>query len=176
MRRLTLWAVALLLLSASQSSATAAWSRYVHPRLGFSFVYPADWVIGPNVSGVEVMVLSPAPATPSGVRLNVNVTSESVPTGGSVQKYEDANELQLRQLFQGYRRLRTDQTTVGQYAARLRHFTWRRNDGLDLYQIQLVTVANTQGYVVTGTTWASSPNLETDIQLLTSILVGFRPR
>jgi hypothetical protein len=175
-RRLTFLIIALLLLQSGQSSATAAWSKYVHPALGFSLTYPASWILGPKASGVEVVVLGPSQASPSGVRLNVNVTSESLPPGVSVAQYEDASESQLKLLFQGYRRLRTDSTKVGKYPARLRYYTWRRNDGLDLYQIQLVTIAGTQGYVVTGTTAASSANLETEVQLLASILVSFRPK
>jgi hypothetical protein len=176
-RRWTFWIITLLLLlNSGQSSATAEWSRYVHPRLGFSLTYPAGWIVGPRTSGIEVMVLSPSPVSPGGVRLNVNVTSESLPPGVSLAQYEDANESQLKLLFHEYRRLRTDSTKVGEYGARLRYFTWRRNDGLELYQIQLVTIAGTHGYVVTGTTAASSANLQGEVQLLASILVGFRPR
>jgi hypothetical protein len=175
-KRLTFWIVALLLLQGGQISNAGAWSRFVHPTLGFSLTYPADWVIGPKASGIEVIVLSSSQASPGGVRLNVNVTSESLPPGVSVAEYEEASESQLKLLFQGYRRLRTDNTKVGKYPARLRYYTWRRNDGVDLYQIQLVTIARTQGYVVTGTTAASSATLETDVQLLASILVSFRPK
>lgn len=177
-RRTSAWIVAALMsvLVAASVHAASAWLRYVHPRLGFSLTYPAGWVIGPKVSEIEVMVLGPGPVIAGGVRLNANVTSESLPPGVSVAEYEEANESQLRLLFQDYRRLRTDRTKVGGYVATLRYFTWRRNDGVELYQIQLVTVAGTQGYVVTGTTAASSPNLQAELQLLTSILVGFRPR
>jgi len=173
------WIVAALitaLLAVGSVSTASAWLRYVHPRLGFSLTYPAGWVIGPKVSGIEVMVLGPGPVIAGGVRVNANVTSESLPPGVSVAEYEEANESQLRLLFQDYRRLRTDRTKVGEYVATLRYFTWRRNDGVELYQIQLVTVAGTQGYVVTGTTAASSSNLQAEVQLLTSILVGFRPK
>jgi len=60
--------------------------------------------------------------------------------------------------------------------ARLCYFTWTRNDGVELYQLQLVTIAGTNGYVVTGTTAASSPNLQSEVQLLATILAGFRPK
>lgn len=114
------WIVAALmtaLLAVGPVSAASAWLRYVHPRLGFSLTYPAGWVIGPKVSGIEVMVLGPGPVIAGGVRLNANVTSESLPPGVSVAEYEEANESQLRLLFQDYRRLRTDRTKVGEYVA-----------------------------------------------------------
>lgn len=165
-----------VLLAAGQSSAAPAWQKFVHPKLGFSFTYPFGWVIAPPMSGIDVMVIGPEPAGVSSVRVNVNVTSEGLPTGVSVEQFEDANEAQLRLLFQGYRRLRTDRTHVGEHAALLRYFTWRRNDGVELYQLQLVTVAGTQGYVVTGTTATSSMKLQDEAHLLSIILASFRPR
>lgn len=165
-----------VLLAAGPSSAAAAWLKFVHPKLGFSFSYPSGWVIAPPIHGIEVMVIGPEPAGVSGVRLNVNVTSEALPPGVSVDAYETANESQLQLLFHGYKRLRTDRTKAGGHAALLRYFTWKRNDGVELYQMQLVTVSDAQGYVVTGTTATSSAKLADDAQLLASILASFRPR
>jgi hypothetical protein len=172
------WIVAALMtaLLAGSVHAASAWVQYVHPRLGFLLTYPADWVIGPKLSGLEVMVLGPSPVSNGGVRLNVNVVSETLPPGVTIKQYEEANESQLHLLFHGYKRLRTDRTKVGGYVAWLRYFTWTRNDGVELYQMQLVTIAGTNGYVVTGTTAASSPNLQSEVQLLATILAGFRPR
>ncbi len=165
-----------VLLAAGQSSTAAAWLRYVHPKLGFSFSYPSGWVIAPRISGIEAMVVGPEPSGVSGLRLNVNVTTEPLPPGVSVEEFEEASDSQLRLLFQGYRRLRVDRTKLGSDEALLRYFTWKRNDGVELYQMQLVTVASTQGYVVTGTTATSSSRLQDEAQLLVSILASFRPR
>jgi len=177
-RRTSAWIVAALMtvLVAASVHAASAWLQYIHPRLGFSLTYPAGWIVGPKTSGIEVMVLSPSPVSPGGVRLNVNVVSENLPPGVTIEQYVEANESQLRLLFHGYKRLRTDRTKVGEYVARLRYFTWTRNDGVELYQLQLVTIAGTNGYVVTGTTAASSPNLQSEVQLLATILAGFRPK
>lgn len=56
------------------------------------------------------------------------------------------------------------------------YYTWKRNDGVELYQIQLMVVAGGRGYVVTGTTGAASRRLQDEAQLLVGILVTFRPR
>jgi len=65
---------------------------------------------------------------------------------------------------------------ISSYAAVVRYYTWKRNDGVELYQMQLVTVAGSRGYVVTGTTTTASTRLADEAKLLVSILLTFRPK
>src|SRR2546428_6851070 len=65
---------------------------------------------------------------------------------------------------------------ISSYAAVVRYYTWKRNDGVELYQMQLVTVAGRRGYVVTGTTTTASTRLADEANLLVSILLTFRPK
>ncbi len=158
------------------AASAQAWQTYRHPKLGFSLNYPDSWSVTNGPTGVVFMALGPTPSGVQGLRLNVNVTYEEVPTGVSVEEYEAQNETGLGLLFNGYRRLRTDRTMIGAFPAVVRYYTWKRNDGVELYQMQLVTIASTRGYVVTGTTATSSSNLSDDAKLLVSILLTFRPQ
>lgn len=122
------------------------------------------------------MAVGPNPAGVQSLRLNVNVTTEQVPAGITVDQYDAQNESGQGMLFHEYRRLRTDRTQVGGFPATLRYYTWKRNDGVEIYQMQLVTVASARGYVITGTTVSTSARLAEEAKLLVTILLTFRPR
>ncbi|HTE03614.1 MAG TPA: DcrB-related protein [bacterium] len=166
----------LLLALPGTAQATAGWQTYTHPQLGFSLSYPDEWVATNGPSGVVFMVLGPAAAGAQNFRLNVNVTSEELPSGINVEDYEAQNESGLGLLFTGYRRLRSDRLLIGSYPAVVRYYTWKRGDGVELYQLQLVTLAGSRGYVVTGTTTTASTRLADEAKLLVSILLTFRPK
>lgn len=122
------------------------------------------------------MALGPVAASAQNFRLNVNVTYEELPSGMNVENYEAQNEAGLGVLFTGYRRLRSDRLMIGAYPAVVRYYTWKRGDGVELYQMQLVTLAGNRGYVVTGTTTTASSHLADEAKLLVSILLTFRPK
>ena len=166
----------LLLVPPRTALATEGWQTFTHPELGFSLSYPDSWAETKGPSGVVFMALGPAPAGVLGFRMNVNVTHEEIPSGMNVEDYEAQNESGLGLLFAGYRRLRSDRLMISSYAAVVRYYTWKRNDGVELYQIQLVTVAGSRGYVVTGTTTTASTRLADEAKLLVSILLTFRPK
>src|SRR2546430_5583818 len=131
----------LLLATPGTAQATAGWQTYTHPQLGFSLSHPDGWAETNGPSGVAFMALGPAAAGGQSFRLNVNVTSEELPSGMNVEDYEAQNESGLGLLFTGYRRLRTDRLLIGSYPAVVRYYTWKRGDGVELYQLQLVTLA-----------------------------------
>ena len=166
----------LLLALPGTAQATAGWQTYTHPQMGFSLSYPDGWAETNGPSGVAFMALGPAAAGGQSFRLNVNVTSEELPSGINVEDYEAQNESGLGLLFTGYRRLRTDRLLIGSYPAVVRYYTWKRGDGVELYQLQLVTLAGSRGYVVTGTTTTASTRLADEAKLLVSILLTFRPK
>lgn len=177
MARLVAVTVTAVLLGAAAAAAAApGWTTFAHPQLGFTLSYPESWSVTRSISGVVFMAVGPTPAGVDTLRLNVNVTSEEVPSGVTVEQYDAQNESGLGMLFAGYRRLRTDRTAIGDTPAVLRYYTWKRNDGVELYQMQLVTIAANRGYVVTGTTAAASARLPDEVKLLFSILITFRPR
>src|SRR5207247_7150479 len=74
---------ALLLVLPGTAQATAGWQTYTHPQLGFSLSYPDEWVATNGPSGVVFMVLGPVAAGAQNFRLNVNVTSEELPSGST---------------------------------------------------------------------------------------------
>src|SRR5438132_1395933 len=121
----------LLLALPGTAQATAGWQTYTHPQLGFSLSYPDGWAETNGPSGVAFMALGPAAAGGQSFRLNVNVTSEELPSGMNVEDYEAQNESGLGLLFTGYRRLRTDRLLIGSYPAVVRYYTWKRGDCLD---------------------------------------------
>lgn len=170
--------ISAVVLAALGSAALAApgWQTFTHPKLGFSLSYPDSWSVTRGPTGVVFMALGPNPAGVQNLRINVNVGYEEIPAGMTLEEYEAQNESGLGLLFSGYQRLRTDKTVAGDSPAVLRYYTWKRNDGVELYQMQLVTVAGTRGYVVTGTTSTASTRLADEAKLLASIVSTFRPR
>lgn len=166
----------LLLVLPGTARAAEGWQTYTHPQLGFSLSYPDGWAESKGPSGVVFMALGPLAAGGPTLRLNVNVTYEEIPASMNVEDYESQNESGLGMLFAGYRRLRSDRLMIGSYPAVVRYYTWKRGDGVELYQLQLVTLAGTRGYVVTGTTTTASTRLADEAKLLVSILLTFRPK
>lgn len=161
---------------AGAAAAQTTWEKFTHPQHGFSLRYPSDWETDSGKDPLVFLAVGPFVAGMNSFRINVNVVTETVPADLTVERYEALNESQMGLLFQGYRRLRTDRTTAGNVPALLRYFTWRRNDGLELYQMQLNVVSKGRAYVVTGTTSAQSAQLEQEADLLVRILQTFRTR
>jgi hypothetical protein len=177
MRRTVVLLVALGCLASGAVPATGApgWKRFVHPTLKFALSYPASWTVVSQQGAIAVAVVGPQIAGAPGMNLSVNVASEILPKGMTLEQYESATESKIALVFSGYQRLRTDRPQVGARAAVLRYFTWKRNDGLGIYQMQLYMVAGRRAYVVTATTTTSSPSLEQEAALLRSIMLTFNP-
>jgi hypothetical protein len=157
-----------------EAGGAEAWTRFVHPSLGFSLSYPAGWDARSEQGIVGVSLVGPEIPGASGLHINVNVVSETLPQEGNLDLIESIAERQVSLILSGYRRLRSDRTTLGGRPAILRYFTWRRNDGLEIYQMQLFTYAGRRAYVVTGTTLATSPTIEQDAGLLQRVVTTFR--
>jgi hypothetical protein len=169
--------LALLATAAAGTRAAETWPRFVHPSLGFSLSYPAGWEVLPIREGtIGVAILGPEIPGTSGLRLNVNVASEVLPQEGNIEMIEALAERQVSLMLNSYQRLRSDRTTVGGRPAILRYFTWKRNDGLLIYQMQLFTYAGRRAYVVTGTTLATSPTIEREAGILQRVVASFRVR
>ena len=171
----TLTMLALLALGAAGALGAEAWKRFVHPSQGFGLSYPADWAVVSRQGVLGVAVVGPEIAGADGMRLSVSVASETLPREISVDQYESVTESKIALIFNGYQRLRTDRTQVAGRAAILRYFTWKRNDGLGIYQMQLYTLVGRRAYVVTATTTTTSPKLEQDAALLRRIMLTFTP-
>ena len=168
-------AVALVLAVGTAAGAQNAWRTFTHPNYGFSITYPQGWNLTSDEGTLALMVMGPEPAGVASLRLNVNVTTDRVPAGMSVDRFEAMSESRMGLLFNAYQRLRTDRTTIAGRPAILRYYTWKRNDGLELYQMQLYVVAGERGYVVTGTTSTQSSALQREASLLLRIVQTFRP-
>ena len=149
-------AAAVVLTLSGAAAGQASWSTFTHPAFGFSLTYPDGWEVSSEDGPIAFMVIGPQPAGVENLRLNVNVTTDRVPTDMTVDRFEAASESRMGLLFNGYTRLRTDRTTVAGRAAILRYYTWKRNDGLD-------------------TTATQSGQLQRDAQLLLRIIQTFRP-
>lgn len=80
---------------------------------------------------------------------------------------------QVSLTFYNYQHLRSDRTTVVGRPAFLRYFTWKRNDGFLIYQMQLFTCAGRRAHVVTGTTLATSPTIAQEAGILQRIASPF---
>lgn len=168
-------AVCALLAAAAGTHAADAWPRFVHPSLGFSLSYPAGWEVLPVREGtIGVAILGPQIPGTGGLRMNVNVATEVLPQEGNIETIEALAERQVSLILSDYQRLRSDRTTVGGRPAILRYFTWKRNDGLLIYQMQLFTYAGRRAYVVTGTTLATSPAIAQEAAILQRIVASFR--
>lgn len=157
------------------AAATPAWLKFTHPELGFSVSYPEDWILAGRMAGVDFVALGPQVAGVQGMRLNVNITHDVVPSGTSVDVYHAKSEEVLRSTFSAYRPVRAARVTIGTFPAVLRQYTWKRTDGVELYQLQLLTIDTARGYVVTGTTLAGSSHLKGETNALANIMLTFRP-
>lgn len=176
-RRVAFVAVlAIAVASGAVLAAVPAWLKFTHPELGFSVSYPGDWMLAGGVAGVDFVALGPEVAGVRGMRLNVNVTHDPVPAGTSVDVYHTRSEEVLKSTFSGYRPVQAARVNVGTFPAVLRQYTWKRNDGVELYQLQLLTIDRARGYVVTGTTLAVSSHLKGEAKALANIMLTFRPR
>lgn len=172
----TLAIFGLLAIAAAGAHGAEAWKRYVHPTQGFALSYPADWELVSRQGGpIGVAVVGPEIPGTGGMHLSVSVASESLPQEISLDEYESVTESKIALIFNGYQRLRTDRTQVAGRAAILRYFTWKRNDGLGIYQMQLYTLVGRRAYVVTATTTTNSPTLAQDAALLRRIMLTFKP-
>lgn len=165
----------LLFISARGALAASQWQTFTHPDLGFTLSYPDGWSVAKNPTGIVFMAIGPSSAGVPARKMNVNVTYEDVRANTPVEQYDAQNESGLGMLFHGYQRLRTDKTMVDVYPALIRYYIWTAGDGSELYQMQLVTIAGTHAYVVTGTTAKTSTKLADELKLLVSILLTFRP-
>src|SRR5574337_533515 len=165
----------LLLVAATRALAATEWQTFTHPDLGFMLSYPGGWSVTKNPTGIVFMAIGPSSAGVPARKMNVNVTLEEVRANTSVDQYDAQNESELGMHFHGYQRLRTDKTAIGVFPALIRYYTWTNGDGTELYQMQLITIAGTHAYVVTGTTAKGSTKLADELQLLVSILLTFRP-
>lgn len=174
--RQALAAAAIILTLAGSAAAQATWEKFTHPQYGFSLSYPSHWDADSGKDPLVFLAVGPFVSGMNSFRINVNVVTETVPADLTVERYEARSESQLGLLFHDYRRLRTDRTSVGSIPALLRYFTWRRNDGVELYQMQLNVVSRGRAYVVTGTTSAQSTQLQQEADLLVRILQTFRTR
>jgi len=171
----TLAALVAALLVAPAAATQTTWRAFRHPAFGFSLSYPEGWEAASEDGPIAFMVVGPAPAGVDGLRLSVNVTTERVAPDLTVDRFEALSESRMGQLFQSYTRLRTDRLTLAGHRAILRYYTWKRNDGLEVYQMQLHLVASGRAYVVTGTTAARSAQLRSEADLLLRIVSSFRP-
>ena len=157
------------------ADAAEGWKRFVHPSQGFALSYPADWDVVQRKGVVGLAVVGPEIPGAGGMHVSVSVGSETMPRAMSLDQYESVTESKIALIFGGYQRLRTDRTQIGGHSAILRYYTWRRNDGLGIYQMQLYTLAGRRAYVVTATTTTTSPTLEQDAALLRRIMLTFTP-
>lgn len=168
-------AAAVVLTLSGAAAGQAGWSTFTHPAFGFSLAYPAGWELSSEDGLIAFMVIGPQPPGVENFRLNVNVTTDRVPPDMTVEQFEAISESRIGLLFNGYTRLRTDRTTIGGRPAILRYYTWKRNDGVELYQMQLYVLAGARAYVVTGTTATRSLALQREAGLLLRIIQTFRP-
>jgi predicted Zn-dependent protease len=163
-----------LLVAPAHALAASEWQTFTHPELGFTLSYPAGWSVSKNPTGIVFLAIGPSSASVPVFKMNINVTHEEVRTNITVDQYDAQNESEQGMRFHGYQRLRTDKTVLDGYPALIRYYLWA-NGGIELYQMQLVTLAGTHAYVVTGTTAKGSTKLADELQLLVSILLTFRP-
>src|SRR2546427_10122386 len=79
---------AVVIASSTVLAASPAWLKFTHPELGFSVSYPEDWMLAGGVAGVDFVALGPQVAGVQGMRVNVNITHDAVPAGGSLARLQ----------------------------------------------------------------------------------------
>jgi len=141
----------------------------------FTISVPSSWQVQRNVQGLAAM-LAVAPAQRGDrVPANVNVVVEALPVPLAAADYAAKAEVMMKTAFHNYAVVQQGDTAVGGRPAYYRYYTWDRNDGVGLYQVQAYLTVNQTGFVVTGTTGNIPDRIRRDVPLLVQIINTFRP-
>jgi len=172
-----IFATAIALLVAMPIFAASEWQEFTHPQIGFKLRYPQGWtaLASDPFAATAVTVTGPAVAGVPDYVLTVTVSTVQVPARTTVDEYDRETDLTHQRLLDGYRRRLDYPTELDGLPAIVRMSTWRWNQ-LEVFQVELLAVLGSRGFVVTGTTFSSSAHLHDETQLLLSIIRTFRPR
>jgi len=161
---------------ASASGAQVPLGQLVTDAHGrFTISVPSAWRVQKDVQGL-VAVLAAAPAQ-SGDRVpaNVNVVLEALSAPLTAADYAAKEEAVPKTAFHNYAVVQQGDTVVGGRRGYYRYYTWDRNDGVGLYQVQMYLTVSRTGFVVTGTTVNTPARIRRDVPLLVQIINTFRP-
>jgi hypothetical protein len=157
------------------SSAAPGWRQFKHPALGFRIAYPAGWDTLTGNGQASWIAIGPASASEQRFRMNVVVVTARTPAGATIDEAGEQLQRALDRPGETARVLRTDRTEVGETPALLTYVSRRTAQGLDLYQMLLITIHYRRGYAIVGSTASTSTKIAAETQLLQRILLTFRP-
>ncbi len=174
-RTLGLFLAAVLLAAPLGTAAAqpAGMRTVLDPGGRFSIGFPVEWEVQTSASGAP-SVVGAAPKQPGEFRINVNVVVDTLPKPMSPQELAQAVEPQLRTIFHEFSIVQESPAQIGGRQAYYRHYTWRTNTDVSVYQIQAYFTAGQTGYVVTASTLNDPDHIRTDVPALTRIVETFR--
>lgn len=163
-------------LQAAPTDAALRWTHFKHPRLGFRMSYPTGWETLTGDSAAAWIGLGPPAQSPQRFRLNVIVVSVRTRAGATIEEAQQQLERATTRSGETTRLLRTDQADLGEHPALLTYVTRRTAQGLDLYQMILITIHYRRGYAIVGSTVSTSTAIVPETRLLQRVLLTFRPQ
>jgi hypothetical protein len=171
-------AVAVVIGAAGIAPAAPAsgWTQYRHPQLGFKIRYPAGWETLSGSSSTAWIGLGPPAESAQRFRLNVVVVTVRTRAGATIEEGHADLQRALARPGESSEILRTDQANLGEHPALLTYVQRRTAQGLDLYQMILITIYYRRGYAIVGSTISTSSKIAAETQLLQRVLLTFRPQ
>jgi hypothetical protein len=138
--------------------------------------YPTDWETLTGDRTAAWIALGPPTQSPQRFRMNVVVVSARTKSGATIEEAHGQLERALARPGETTSVLRTDEADLGGHPALLTYATRRTAQGLDLYQMILITIHYRRGYAIVGSTVSTSTRIAEETRLLQRVLLTFRPQ
>ena len=171
-------AIAGLLLGACLAAPAWAQSPAMRPvsDVGgrFTISFPAEWEVQTR-EGDKPAIIGVAPANGAPVRPNINVVIDALQSPASSEELAQAAEPTMRAIFHEFTVVQEGRMQIGGLPAYYRYYTWRANNGIALYQIQVYMTVGSRAFVITGTTENDPQRIRESMPLLVRIIDTFRP-
>ena len=147
---------------------------YDNPRLGYTFKYPSDWTKEESRSGLTLIAPPPLPNETS---INQNpesiaVTTETLFSDNSLEAYTESALGLLESEFLDFTLLNSSEATLSGYPAQQIEYTYTHEEGLELKNTQIWTIADNIVYAVTygGTT----EEFDSSVSVMEDVIDSFR--
>lgn len=124
----------------------------------FSIQYPKDWEVREGLFGTIVSFVSPLTSKKDQFSENINIVSEPVAPGTTLEQYYDGSEENLKKYFTQFKVIKVASATLGGSPARV--VTYSANQGnVKLRTTQIFSLRGTKAYIVTISNIQSNPTV-----------------
>ncbi|MGI9175661.1 MAG: DcrB-related protein [Rhodothermales bacterium] len=153
MRILSLVVLALILMAVPTSaSAQEGFTEHAY-RDDFRLAAPSDWTVREDVRSVHLIALSPQDGPDDPFRENLNVTTQDVPEGATLDAFYDDAFAEIAKSTIGFSEIETRNVRIGGVPAK--RLVYEYPFGQRAFRVlTYVLLDGDQGYFLTGTALA----------------------